>query len=142
MRGGVVRYLARWDLAAAHPQFSDGIWDSVTEEWVVRGLATAVASWHAAVLSLRYEGEAERPNGRARYMDPPTRVELHITVKRTEAALLHMWAREADGWHGYVTYLDRDPRDGGRWANASALRPLDEDEGSQTHTSELGRSGR
>jgi hypothetical protein len=50
------------------------------------------------------EAEAERPNGRARYLNPPTRVELHFTVKRTEAA--------PDG------------------------------EGSQTHTSELGRSGR
>jgi hypothetical protein len=62
-------------------------------------------------------------------------------VKCTEGALLHVWARDADGWHEYVICLERDPCDGGRWAKASALRPLDE-EGSQTRTSEFGRSGR
>jgi hypothetical protein len=55
-------------------------------------------------------------------------IELHVTARRTEIALLHMWVREADDWHGYLTYLERDPRDVGRWAPASALRPLSQAE--------------
>ena len=123
-----MRYVDRWDADARLPQFAHGIWDSVAEVWVARDLESAVASWQAAALSLRYEDDAERPDGRARYLDPPTHVELHVTVKRTEIALLHMWARQTDGWHGYVTYLERDPRDAGRWAPASSLRPLTQTE--------------
>ena len=115
----------RW---APHSLFNHGVWDSVAEDWVVHNLSTATATWHAAALSLRYDDRGDRPDGHARYLDPPTHIELHVTARRTEIALLHMWVRESDAWHGYLTYLERDPRDGGRWAPASALRPLSQAE--------------
>jgi hypothetical protein len=104
------------------------VWDSVTEQWVIRNLSSQLASWHAAWLMLRYDENGDRPDGHAWYRDPPVHVELRITPRRTEIALLHMWVREPGGLHGYVTYLERDPRDAGRWAAANALRKLAQDE--------------
>jgi hypothetical protein len=123
-----VRYVGRWDGDASNPRYCHGIWDRAGGEWVVRNLPGAAASWQAAVLSLRFDGAGERPGAHARYLDSPTCVELRIGAGRTEVALLHMWAREDDGWHGYLTYLERDPRDPGRWAPAAALRPLTQPE--------------
>lgn len=82
------------------------------------------ASWHVAFLTIRYDENGDRSKDRAWYRDPPTYVELGITPRRTEVALLHMWAREPNAWHGHMTYLERDPRDAGRWAPAPALRQL------------------
>jgi hypothetical protein len=95
---------------------------------LAQNLAGDVASWHAAILNLRYTETDERLSDCAWYRDPAPYVELHITARRTEAARLHMWVRERDGLQGYVTYLERPARDGGRWAPAAALRPLTPDE--------------
>jgi len=105
-----------------------GVWDMVTEEWIARDLWSKVASWHAAILTLRYDENGERPDDRGWYRDPPQYVELHLTPSRTEIALLHLWIKETNGIHGYVTYLERDPRDAGRWAEAANLRKLTDSE--------------
>jgi hypothetical protein len=123
-----LRYQSRFDPEARWPQLGLGVWDDVERLWIARNLAGDVASWHAAILSLRYTDAGERPDDCAWYRDPAPYVELHITASRTEVAMLHMWAREPDGLHGYVTYLERPPSDGGRWASATALRPLTPDE--------------
>ncbi|WP_329482236.1 hypothetical protein OG555_08405 [Kribbella sp. NBC_01484] len=124
------RYVERWDPDAPQGSapFHYGVWDEVKRDWVARSLTGPVAGMHAAVLSLRFERSTERLGEAARWVGPPVHVELTISPTTTEVALLHMWAREQDGWHGYVTYLERHPLDPGRWAHASALRPLTHDE--------------
>jgi hypothetical protein len=134
-----VRDESRFDAEAALPQFGSGVWDTVEQSWLARNLSGEVASWHAALLNLRYTDAGERPNDCAWYRDPAPYVELHITASRTEVAQLHMWAREPDGLHGYVTYLERPPSDGGRWAPASALRALTPDEMEQFAERQAGR---
>lgn len=124
----MMRYEGRFDVDAARPQVGYGIWDDLTGQWIAENLPGEVASMQAALLSLRYDGDAERSDDCARYVDPSIPVELHVTVSRTEAAVLHCWVREAGARLGYVTYLKRAPRDGGRWAPATALRPLTKDE--------------
>lgn len=119
-----MRYVDSWEMGSKYPQLGHGVWDSVTEEWIALDLSSRAASWQAAILSLRYDDHGDRPDDRAWYRDPPQHVELRITPSRSEVALLHMWVREPDGMHGYVTYLERDPRDAGRWASATALRKL------------------
>jgi hypothetical protein len=78
-----------------------------------RGIEHARPAWHAATLSLRYDESGERPDTAAGWIDPPRPVILNFTVSRTERALLHMWVREPDGWHGWVSYLERDPSSAG-----------------------------
>jgi hypothetical protein len=125
-----VRYVERWDPDAPQGSapFHYGVWDEANRDWVARGLTGPVAGMHAAVLSLRFERSTERLDDAARWVDQPVHVELTISPTTTEVALLHMWAREQDGWHGYVTYLERHPLNPGRWAHASALRPLTQGE--------------
>lgn len=119
-----MRYVDRWELHAPNPMSNHGVWDAVAGDWVAQGLSHQAASWHAAILTLRYDEDGERPEDRAWYRDPPQHAELHITPRRTEVVLLHLWVRESDGLHGYVTYLERDSRDAGRWAEAARLRKL------------------
>ncbi|WP_133977352.1 hypothetical protein [Kribbella voronezhensis] len=102
--------------------------DEASREWVVQRLAGEAASWYAAVLNLRYDENGERPNSRAWYRSPAQHVERRITPTRFEVALLHMWVGEPDGIYGYVSLLERDPRGGGRWVPAAALRLLLPDE--------------
>jgi hypothetical protein len=123
-----VRYESRFDTEAPMPQVGHGVWDTVEKRWIAQNLAGEAASWHAAILNLRYTETGERPDDCAWYRDPAPHVELRITASRTEAAKLYMWVREPDGLHGYVTYLERPARDGGRWAPAAALRQLTPDE--------------
>jgi hypothetical protein len=87
-----------------HPPYR-GVWDTVQERWD-RGRA----AWHATTLSLRYDESGERPDTAAGWIDPPRPVILNFTVSRTERALHHMWVREPDGWHGWVSYLERCQR--------------------------------
>ncbi|MGY4768968.1 hypothetical protein ACXC9Q_18810 [Kribbella sp. CWNU-51] len=79
-----MRYEERFDTDAPLPQFGHGVWDSLAGQWVAQRLADPAASSHAAILSLRYEGDAERPDACARYLDTPTPVELHVTARRAE----------------------------------------------------------
>ncbi|TDW18582.1 hypothetical protein EV650_5171 [Kribbella kalugense] len=125
-----MRYAQRWDPDApkGSAPFHYGVWDEDRREWVARGLTGPDAGIHAAVLSLRYEGPGERPDQAARWRDVPVHVELTVSPSMTEVALLHMWAREDDGWHGYITYLERHPLEPGRWAHSSKMRRLSEDE--------------
>lgn len=121
---GFPRYEDRFDVDAPMPQVGNGVWDTIEDAWVAENLSGETAGWHAAILSLRYTMDGERPDDCAWYRDPAVHVELRITASRTEAALLHLWAREATGLHGFVTYLERPARDGGRWAPAAHLRQL------------------
>lgn len=93
------------------------------------------------MLSLRYSGRAERPEHEVRWLDPPVHVELTISPTLTELALLRMWAREAGGWYGYVSYVERHQLGPGRWAHSSALRPLSGEE-SEALNRESARSPR
>jgi hypothetical protein len=65
-----MRYVDRWGIGAPNPILNHGVWDSATEEWVTRNLSSQVASWHAALLTLRYDENGDRPDGRAWYRDP------------------------------------------------------------------------
>jgi hypothetical protein len=60
-----MRYVAMFDTDAPMPQFGHGIWDNTGREWVAQYLAGEVASWHAAILSLRYDENGDRPGGTA-----------------------------------------------------------------------------
>jgi hypothetical protein len=137
-----VRYDSGWEVEAPLPQYGYGLRDEVSREWVVRHLAGDVASWHAAVLSLRYDQNGERPDGHAWYRDPARYVERRLTPSRFEVALLRMWVREPDGIYGYLSLLDRDASEGGRWVPAAALRPLSPDEVAAFHADQAQRTAR
>ncbi|TDW65633.1 hypothetical protein EV653_5644 [Kribbella pratensis] len=120
-----MRFIGRYD--GDHQRSASylyGIWDNARSEWAARGLPGPEAGLQAAMLSLRYSRLAERPDRDARWLAPTVHVELTVSPTLTEVALLRMWARETDGWYGYVTYLERHPLSSGRWAHASALKPL------------------
>jgi hypothetical protein len=53
-----------------------------------------------------------------------------------------MWVSEPDGIYGYVSLLERDPREGGRWVPAAALRPLLPDEIAALHADQAQRVAR
>lgn len=124
-----MRFIPEWDLESpAPPPFSYGIWDNVWFGWIARRLTGNDAGLQAAILSLRYAGTDDRADAGAHWVSPGVHVELSIAPTRTEVALLQMWAREHDGWYGYLTYLERHPLDPGRWAHASLLRKMSSDE--------------
>jgi hypothetical protein len=118
-----MRNASVWEVEAPVRLCGHGVRDEVSQEWLVRDLAGEVASWQAAMLNMRYDRDSERPDRHAWNRDPAQYVERRLTPSRFEVALLHMWVREPDGIYGYVSLLERDPRDGGRWVLAAALRP-------------------
>ena len=85
-----MRYTALFDPEAPIPAVGHGIRDNLAGQRVVQNLPGAAAHWQAAVLSLRYDDQSERQDGCGWYRDPPVQVELRITPRRTEAALLHI----------------------------------------------------
>jgi hypothetical protein len=115
---------AKWDYdspAGTSPMCQDGVKDSRDGSWVVRGLSQVDARWYAAVLSARYTEAGDRADDAVSWRDPPIRAIHQLTPGRTERVLVHVWVREPDGWHGWFSYLERAPTDGGRWAPAHSL---------------------
>lgn len=112
-----------WDLpAGTSPMLQDGVKDTRDGSWVVRAISSVDARWYAAVLSARYTEAGDRSEDDVAWRVPPVPAILQLTPSRTERVLLHVWVREPAGWHGWFSYLDRGPTEGGRWAPSEKLK--------------------
>ncbi len=102
-----------------------GVWDYVTERWHTEPVHLREEAESIAFgLNLTYDRSGARPDGHARRVDPPRRVEVRVIAQRwRDDGTLDWWVKESDGWYGHVTF---DGSATASWWPADRLRPTDE----------------